>query len=73
MKKANIFMNILILASVSVLVMRAILSYINYTRHIALFAVNGWLWYDDVFAWGKYIIPVIAVCAIIKTIASKKK
>jgi hypothetical protein len=72
MKKVNNFMNILIFVLVSVLVMRAILSYINYTRHIALFAVNGWLWYEDVFVWGKYIVPVMVVCVIVKMIVSKK-
>ena len=72
MKKINIFINVLICTSLGLWVMRAILSYINYTRHIELFATNGWFWYDDVLIWGKYIIPIVVVCLITKIFLYKK-
>ena len=72
MKKINLFANILICVSMGLWVIRALLSYINYTRHVALFATEGWLWYTDVLAWGKYIIPVVVVCLVSKLFLNKK-
>ena len=72
MKKINLFANILICVSMGFWVIRALLSYINYTRHVALFATEGWLWYTDVLVWGKYIIPVVVVCLVSKFFLNKK-
>ena len=72
MKKLNVFANVLICSSLGLWVIKALLDYNNYTRHVALFTTNGWLWYTDVFAWGKYIVPIIIVCIIIKFVLSKK-
>ena len=72
MKKINYFINTLIYTSLGLLVIRAALSYINYTRHIELFAANGWFWYDDVLNWGKYAIPIVVVCMILKFVILKK-
>jgi len=72
MKKANIFMNILICTSLGIWVIQALLSYNNYTRHVELYAAEGWLWYTDVLAWGKIIIPIVTVCLIVKIIVRKR-
>ena len=72
MKKVNNLINILICTSMMLWVIRAVLSYINYTRHITLFATNGWFWYDDVLNWGKFIIPIVVVCVVVKLVICKK-
>ena len=72
MKKINIFLNVLICTSLGLWMIRAMLSYINYTRHVELFATNGWSWYDDVLIWGNYTIPIIIVCLIAKILICKK-
>ena len=72
MKKINLFANILICVSFGIWVIRALLSYINYTRHVDLFVTEGWLWYADVLVWGKYIIPVVVVCLTSKFLLNKK-
>ena len=72
MKKLNVFANVLICSSLGLWVIKALLNYNNYTRHVELFTTNGWLWYTDVLAWGKYIVPIIIVCIIIKFVLSKK-
>ena len=72
MKKLNVFAGILLGTCFGLLVMRALLSYLNYTRHAALFAANGWLWYTDVLTWSKWILPVIIVCFLAKCILRKK-
>ena len=72
MKKLNVFDNVLIYASLGLLAIRALLSYNNYTRHVELFASEGWVWYTDVFEWGKFIIPIVIVCIVAKFISRKK-
>ena len=72
MKKLNVFAGILIYASLGLLAIRAFLSYNNYTRHVELFASEGWVWYTDVFAWAKFIIPIVIVCIVLKLISRKK-
>ena len=72
MKIIKVLANVLICVSLGLLAIRALLSYINYTRHIELFASEGWFWYTDVLVWGKYIIPILAVCLIAKLILRKK-
>ena len=72
MKKIYNFSNILICTSLGLWVIQAVLSYINCTRHVELYATNGWFWYDDVLVWGKYIIPTIVVCLIAKFIIYKR-
>ena len=72
MKKLNILVNILICASLSLWAIQALLSYHNYTRHVALFAANGWHWYDHVLPWGKYVIPIAAVCFLVKFLICRK-
>ena len=72
MKKFSIFANILICVSLGLWVIKALLDYNNYTRHIELFATNGWLWYTDALALGNYIIPIIVMCFIVKYIFRKK-
>ena len=72
MKKLNVFANVLICSSLGLWIIKASLDYNNYTRHVELFTANGWLWYTDILAWGKYIVPIITVCIIIKFILSKK-
>jgi len=72
MKKLNGFANVLICVSLGLWAIQALLSYNNYTRHIELYATEGWLWYTDVLAWGKFIIPIVVVCLIAKFIFRKK-
>lgn len=72
MKKLNVFANVLICVSLGLWAVRALLSYNNYTRHVELFAAEGWLWYTDVLAWGKYIIPVVVILLILKIVIRKK-
>ena len=72
MKKCNVFANILICASLGLWAIKTLLDYNNYTRHIALFAANGWLWYTDALSWGKYIIPIVLICLIVKFVFRKK-
>lgn len=72
MKKFNVFANVLICFSVGLWAIKAVLDYNNYTRHVELFAANGWFWYDDVLLWGKYIIPIVATCFIAKFVFHKK-
>ena len=71
MKKINLVLSFLMGTSLIIWVMKALLDYINYTRHIELFAANGWLWYDGVLSWGKVIIPLVAICLIAKFIIRK--
>ena len=72
MKKLNVIANILICLSLGLLVIRALLSYNNYMRHVELFNANGWFWYTDVLEWGKYILPIVGLCVIVKFILRKK-
>ena len=72
MKKLKVITNVIICVSWGLLAIRALLSYINYTRHIELFAAEGWFWYTDVIMWGKYIIPIVVVCVVVKIILHKK-
>ena len=71
MKRVKILANVLICSSLGLWVMKALLDHNNYTRHIELFAANGWHWYTDVLAWGKYIIPIVAICLVVKFILRK--
>ena len=71
MKKINHVLNFIIGASLCLWMMKALLDCVNYTRHIELFAANGWLWYDNVLPWGKVIIPIVAICSIAKFIIHK--
>ena len=73
MKKVTNFINLLIGTSIGLWVIKALLDYNNYTRHIELFDANGWLWYDDVLIWGKYIIPIVVTCFIGKFIIHQKQ
>ena len=73
MKKLNVISNILICLSLVILGMRALLSYNNYTRHVELFADNGWLWYTDVLTWGMYILPIVGLCIIVKLVLHFRK
>lgn len=72
MKKINTFMNCLICISLGLWVIKALLDYNNYTRHVALFVANGWFWYDGILRLGKYIIPIVAICFIVKFVIHKK-
>jgi len=72
MKKWNVFVNVLICVSLGFWAIQALLSYHNYTRHVELYAAEGWLWYTDVFMWGKYIIPLVVVCFLAKFIFRRK-
>ena len=72
MKKINAFANVLMCVSLGLWAIKALLDYSNNTRHIELFATNGWFWYDDVLLWGNCIIPIIAVCWIAKFLVCKK-
>ena len=71
MKKINHVLNFMIGASLFLCAMKALLDYVNYTRHIELFAANGWLWYDNVLPWGKVSIPLVVICLIAKFIIRK--
>ena len=71
MKKINHILNFFIWTSLSLWAMKAILDYVNYTRHIELFAANRWLWYDNILLWGKVIIPFVVICLITKFIIRK--
>ena len=72
MKKVNTFVNVLMCVSLGLWVIKALLDYNNYTRHVELYATNGWFWYDDVLLWGYYIIPIIAICLIVKFLVYRK-
>ncbi len=72
MKKFDILANVLICSSLGLWVIKALLDYNNYTRHVELFADNGWLWYTDVLAWGKCIIPIVVICLVVKYIFRRK-
>ena len=72
MKKFDILANVLICASLGLWVIKALLDYNNYTRHVELFADNGWLWYTDFLAWGKCIIPIVVICLVVKYIFRRK-
>ena len=72
MKKFNIYANVLICSLLGLWVIKALLDYNNYTRHVALFSANGWFWYTDVLAWGKCIVPIVVVCIVIKFGLRKK-
>ena len=73
MKKINNFINIFICTSLGLWILKALLDYNNYTRHIALYASNGWLWYDNILQWGNYIIPIVVICFIAKFIIHQKQ
>ena len=66
MKKFLYFINLLVCTSIGLWVIKALLDYNNYTRHTELYATNGWLWYTDVFLWGKYVVLIVAVLLIVK-------
>lgn len=72
MKKLNIFLNVIMGAALVLWGIQAMLSYQNYTRHVELFAQNGWYWYTNVLAWGKVVVPVVAACLILKFVFRKK-
>ena len=72
MKRFRVCINILICLSLGLWFIKALLDYNNYTRHVALFAANGWLWYTDVVAWGKYVLLVVAICLVAKYISRRK-
>lgn len=72
MKKTNVIINILICVSLGSWIMQSILSYHNYTRHVELYSANGWLWYVDAFAWGRYILPIVGILLIVKSVVRKK-
>ena len=72
MKKANTLLNILLCAVPLLWAVWALLCYQNYTRHVELFAANGWLWYTEVLAWGKWALPLIALCLITKCLLRRK-
>ena len=73
MKKINHLMTVLTAAALGLWVIKALLDYHNYTRHIDLFAANGWTWYEDAMSWGTYIVPLVAVCLIAKLVIRKKQ
>jgi hypothetical protein len=72
MKKPAIYANVALCSSLAIWAIKALLDYNNYTRHVELFDANGWLWYTDVLAWAKYIIPIVLVCIVIKFVLNKK-
>ena len=71
MKKINRLASVL-LASLVFWMIQAALSYHNYTRHVALYAANGWTWYDDTVSWGVYIVPTVIACLVAKFVIHKK-
>ena len=71
MKKLNVFANVLICSSLGLWVIKALLDYNNYTRHVELYAAHGWLWYEDVLAWGKCILPIVVICLVVKYFSRK--
>lgn len=71
MKKLSVFANILLYVSLGVWAAKALLDYVNYTRHVPLFAENGWFWYEDALLWGAYIIPIVVSCLIARYLFSK--
>ena len=72
-RKLNIYANVLICSSLGLWVIKALLDYNNFTRHVELFDANGWLWYTDVLAWSKYVIPIVAVCTVFKFVLHRKQ
>ena len=72
MKKLHSFTNVLIFFSLGLWAIKAFLDYTNYTRHVALFAANGWVWYTDTLAWGKWILPVVVICLIAQLFLRRK-
>lgn len=72
MKKFNILVNTLIWLSLALWLIKALLDYNNYTRHVELYAAHGWVWYADVLAWGKCVLPIVVICLVVKYIFRKK-
>lgn len=72
-RKLNIYANVILYSSLGLWVIKALLDYNNYTRHVELFAANGWLWYTDALTWSKYIIPIVVVSIVIKLFLRKKQ
>lgn len=72
-RKLNIYVNVFLCLSLTLWVIKALLDYNNYTRHVELFAANGWLWYTDALTWSKYIIPIVVVSIVIKLVLRKKQ
>ena len=72
MKKSNILADILTWLSLGLWLIKALLDYNNYTRHVELYAAHGWLWYADVLSWGKFILPIVVICLFLKYIFRKK-
>lgn len=71
MKKSKVIINILICVLLGSWVIQTILSYHNYTRHIELYSANGWLWYMDAIAFGKYVLPIVGILLIVKSVIHK--
>ena len=71
-RKLNIYANVILYSSLGLWVIKALLDYNNYTRHVELFAANDWLWYTDVLVWAKYIILIAVVCIVVKFVLPKK-
>ena len=73
MKKINGFINILIGVSLGLWSIKTLLDYNNYTRHVELYADNGWVWYDTALRWGKYIILIAVICFAAKFVINKNR
>lgn len=72
-RKLNIYANVLICSSLGLWIIKALLDYNNYTRHVELFGANDWLWYTEVLAWVKYSFPILVVCIVFKVALRKKQ
>ena len=72
MKKFDILANVLVCSSLGLWVIKVLLDYNNYTRHVELYANNGWLWYTDGLAWGRCILPIVVICLVVKYILRRK-
>ena len=72
MRRINFFINTIICVLLGLWGIQALLSYNNYTRHVELYAANGWVWYTDVLSWGKYIVPIVVALLIAKFVIHKK-
>jgi len=73
MKKVNSFITFLMYISLGLWGIKALLDYNNYTRHVELFADNGWFWYEDALRWGMYIVPIVVICFFAKIMILKNK
>ena len=72
MKKLNVLLNVIPGVAVGLWGIQALLAYQNYTRHIELFARNGWFWYTDTLEWGKCVVPLVVGCLVVKLVAKQK-